>query len=91
MPTPAPASSAAGSSPGRPAISAAVAAARQVTRGEEFTAGRHRRFGGVALASNGARPWQAELTAEPIARALRDIPVHVKEAATLDDTAEPEG
>jgi len=47
--------------------------------------------GGVALASNGARPWQAELTAEPIARALRDLPAQVKEAATLDDTAEPEG
>jgi sirohydrochlorin ferrochelatase len=45
----------------------------------------------IALASYGARPWQAELTAEPIARALRDLPAQVKEAATLDDTAEPEG
>ena len=31
------------------------------------------------------------LAAEPIARALRDLPTQVKEAVTLDDTAEPEG
>ena len=44
-----------------------------------------------ALARYGARPWQIELTAEPIARALRDAPAHAKEAAMLDGSAEPEG
>jgi ribonuclease D len=43
-----------------------------------------------ALASYGARPWQIELTAEPIARAMREIPVQVKEAPILGSSAEPE-
>ncbi|MGB6580200.1 MAG: hypothetical protein WBF34_20015, partial [Streptosporangiaceae bacterium] len=48
-----------------------------------------------ALAGYGARPWQIELTAEPIARALRDVLADVKadpeEADMLDGSAEPEG
>ncbi len=43
-----------------------------------------------ALAGYGARPWQVELTAEPIADAMRDVPVHVKDAPTLGSSAEPE-
>jgi ribonuclease D len=44
-----------------------------------------------ALAGYGARPWQIELTAEPIARALCDVPAQIKEAAILDGVAEHEG
>jgi ribonuclease D len=44
-----------------------------------------------ALAGYGARPWQVELTAEPIARALCDLPAQVDEAAILDDVAQSEG
>ena len=49
-----------------------------------------------ALAGYGARPWQIELTAEPIAHALRDVLADVKadakeEANMLDGSAEPEG
>ena len=48
-----------------------------------------------ALAGYGARPWQIELTAGPIARALRDVLADVKadakEADMLDGSAEPEG
>jgi len=44
-----------------------------------------------ALAGYGARPWQIELTAEPIARALRDLPAQADEAAIVDDVAESEG
>ena len=43
-----------------------------------------------ALAGFGARPWQIELTAEPAARALCDLPVLVNEADKLDDAAESE-
>ena len=43
------------------------------------------------LAGYGARPWQIELTAEPVTRALRDAPAHATEAAMLDGSAEPEG
>ena len=50
----------------------------------------------LALAGYGARPWQIELTAEPIAHALRDVLADVKadakeEANMLDGSAEPEG
>ena len=44
-----------------------------------------------ALASHGARPWQIGLTAEPIARALCDLPAQADEAAILDDAARSEG
>jgi len=44
-----------------------------------------------ALAGYGARPWQVELTAEPIAQALCDLPAPVDEAAILDDVAQSEG
>ena len=44
-----------------------------------------------ALAGYGARPWQVGLTAEPIARALCDLPAQVDEAAILDDVAQSEG
>jgi ribonuclease D len=44
-----------------------------------------------ALAGYGARRWQVELTAEPIARALRDLPAQVDAAAILDDVAQSEG
>jgi len=44
-----------------------------------------------ALAGYGARPWQVELTAEPIARALCDLPAEVDAAAILDDVAQSEG
>src|SRR6266567_3443717 len=44
-----------------------------------------------ALAGYGARPWQVELTAEPIAQALCDLPAPVGEAAILDDLAQSEG
>jgi ribonuclease D len=44
-----------------------------------------------ALAGHGARNWQIELTAEPIARALRDVSADVKEADMLDGSDEPEG
>jgi ribonuclease D len=44
-----------------------------------------------ALAGYGARPWQVGLTAEPIARALCDLPAPVDEAAILDDVAQSEG
>jgi ribonuclease D len=43
------------------------------------------------LAGYGARPWQIELTAEPIARALCDLPAQTDEATILDDVAESEG
>ncbi|MDQ2810570.1 MAG: ribonuclease D [Actinomycetota bacterium] len=43
-----------------------------------------------ALAGYGARPWQVELTAEPIADAMRDAPTHVKDAPMLGSSAEPE-
>ena len=43
-----------------------------------------------ALASYGARPWQIELTAGPVARAMHDGPAQVKEALILDSSAEPE-
>jgi len=43
-----------------------------------------------ALAGYGARPWQVELTAEPIADAMRDVPVQVKDAPMLGSSAEPE-
>jgi ribonuclease D len=42
-----------------------------------------------ALASYGARPWQIELTAEPIARAMREVPVQLTEAPILGSSAEP--
>ncbi len=45
----------------------------------------------AALAGYGARPWQVELTAEPIARALCDPAALVNEADKLDDVAESEG
>jgi ribonuclease D len=41
-----------------------------------------------ALASHGARPWQIELTAEPIARALCDLPAQADEAAIVDEAAQ---
>jgi ribonuclease D len=44
-----------------------------------------------ALAGYGARPWQVGLTAEPIARALCDLPAEVDQAAILDDVAQSEG
>jgi ribonuclease D len=44
-----------------------------------------------ALAGYGARPWQVGLTAEPIARALCDLPAPVDEAAILNDVAQSEG
>jgi len=44
-----------------------------------------------ALASYGARPWQIELTAEPIARALCDLPAQADDAAIVDDAAESGG
>ena len=44
-----------------------------------------------ALTGYGARPWQIELTAEPVTRALRDAQAPAKEAAMLDGSAEPEG
>jgi hypothetical protein len=48
-----------------------------------------------ALAGYGARPWQIELTAEPIARALCDVLADIKadvtEADMLDGSVEPEG
>ena len=44
-----------------------------------------------ALAGYGARPWQVGLTAEPIARALGDLPAQVDAAAILDDVAQSEG
>jgi ribonuclease D len=44
-----------------------------------------------ALAGYGARPWQVELTAEPIAQALCDLPAPVDEAVILDDVAQSEG
>src|SRR2546430_2631332 len=44
-----------------------------------------------ALAGHGARPWQIGLTAEPIARALCDLPAHADEAAILSDAAESGG
>jgi ribonuclease D len=44
-----------------------------------------------ALAGYAARPWQVELTAEPIARALCDLPAQVDQAAILDDVAQSEG
>jgi ribonuclease D len=44
-----------------------------------------------ALAGYGARPWQVGLTAEPIARALCDLPAQVDQAAILDDVAQSEG
>jgi ribonuclease D len=44
-----------------------------------------------ALAGHGARPWQIELTAEPIARAIRDLPARAGEATILGDAAESEG
>jgi ribonuclease D len=44
-----------------------------------------------ALAGYGARPWQVGLTAEPIARALCDLPAPVDEAAILDDVVQSEG
>ena len=43
-----------------------------------------------ALAGYGARPWQIELTAGPIVRAMRDGPAQVKEAPILGSSAEPE-
>jgi len=44
-----------------------------------------------ALAGYGARPWQIELTADPIARALCDVPAQVEQAAILEGAAESEG
>ena len=44
-----------------------------------------------ALAGYGARPWQIELTAEPVTRALRDAPVDAKEATKLGGSADPGG
>jgi ribonuclease D len=44
-----------------------------------------------ALVRYGARSWQVELTAEPIAQALCDLPAPVDEAAILDDVAQSEG
>jgi hypothetical protein len=44
-----------------------------------------------ALTGYGARPWQIEVTAEPVARALCDSPALVNEADKLDDVAESEG
>src|ERR1035438_5891251 len=43
-----------------------------------------------ALASYGARPWQIELTAGPVARAMHDGPAQGKEAPILGSSAEPE-
>jgi len=43
-----------------------------------------------ALAGYGARPWQVELTAGPIARAMRDGPAQVMQAPILGNSAEPE-
>ncbi len=43
-----------------------------------------------ALAGYGARPWQVELTAGPIARAMRDSPAQVTQAPILGNSAEPE-
>jgi ribonuclease D len=45
----------------------------------------------AALASYGARPWQIELTADPIADALCSLPADPPEPDTLGVTAEPEG
>jgi ribonuclease D len=42
------------------------------------------------LAGHGARPWQIELTAEPITRALCDPPAQVDDVAILDEAAESE-
>jgi len=44
-----------------------------------------------ALAGHGARPWQIDLTAEPIAGALCDLPAQADEAAILSDAAESGG
>jgi ribonuclease D len=44
-----------------------------------------------ALAGYGARPWQVGLTAEPIARALCNLPAQVDAVAILDDVAQSEG
>jgi ribonuclease D len=44
-----------------------------------------------ALAGYGARPWQIELTTEPVTRVLCDAPAHATEAAKLEGSAEPEG
>jgi ribonuclease D len=44
-----------------------------------------------ALAGHGARPWQIELTAEPIAQALCDLPAQVDTADILGGAAESEG
>jgi ribonuclease D len=45
----------------------------------------------AALADYGARPWQIQLTAGPIADALCGIPAGAAEPDTLGVTAEPEG
>jgi ribonuclease D len=44
-----------------------------------------------ALAGHGARAWQIELTAEPIAQALCDLPALVDTADILGGAAESEG
>jgi ribonuclease D len=44
-----------------------------------------------ALAGHGARPWQIELTAEAIARAICDLPAQVDATDILEDAAESEG
>src|SRR6266568_7718987 len=44
-----------------------------------------------ALAGHGARAWQIELTAEPIAQALCDLPAQVDTADILGGAAESEG
>ena len=44
-----------------------------------------------ALARHGARAWQIELTAEPIAQALCDLPAQVDTADILGGAAESEG
>jgi ribonuclease D len=43
-----------------------------------------------ALAGYGARPWQIELTAGPIVRAMSDGPAQVTQAPILGSSAEPE-
>jgi ribonuclease D len=44
-----------------------------------------------ALADYGARPWQIELTAGPVARAMSEVSGQVLQAPILDSSADPEG